>query len=401
MLRHPRSDRDATTAFRSGGGVSFATAERLSRRRWLVVVIVAGLVAAACGPGEDEADQGPQVETVDAAAAAGRRPTGVDDSESLDRVDSDGVDGTDGAEVGATTALPQASDDADEPPVASEYPEITEEITPPPEGVKALRTPSGVLLGVTGVASEGYVVLTPCGGTTVFALGETVGQAQVVIDPGHGGDEAGAEAPGLTEAQINLSVARATATVLRERGVSVELLRDADYRIPIRVRAQLADLIAPRAFVSIHHNTPASRPSPDPGTEVFVQTSSEESRRLGGLLYEEVFGALSQFDVEWTSRDDAGVLTVVNDEGEDAYGIARYPVTPSALVEMAYLGNESEAVLLATPEYLDAAAVSLADGIERFLTTQDPGSGFVEAPRLFNPSGSTGGTTGCVDPAFQ
>ena len=378
-------------------------AKRNSRGRWPAVIIALGLVAAACGSGaDDEADQGPQVETVDAAAAAGRRPAGVDDSETLDRVDSDAVDDADGADSGATPVVPQASDDVDEPPVASEYPEITEEITPPPEGIRALRTPSGVLLGVTGVASEGYVVLTPCGGTTVFGLGETIGQTQVVIDPGHGGDEAGAEdVPELTEAQLNLSVAQATATVLRERGVSVELLRDADYRIPIRVRAQLADLISPRAFVSIHHNTPASRPSPDPGTEVFVQTSSEESRRLGGLLYEEVFDALSQFDIEWTSRDDAGVLTVVNDEGEDAYGIARYPVTPSALVEMAYLGNESEAALLATPEYLDAAAVSLADGIERFLTTQDPGRGFVENPRLFNPSGTTGGTTGCVDPAFQ
>ena len=364
-----------------------------------MVALAIGLVAAACGSGaEDEADDGPQVETVDAAAAAGQRPTGVDDSESLDRVDSDDPD----ADDQDVAPVPQASDDADEPPVATEYPPITEEISPPPDGVRGLITPSGVLLGVTGVVSDGYVVLTPCGGTTVYALGETVDRAQVVIDPGHGGDEAGAEdVPDLTEAQLNLSLANATAAVLGERGISVVLIRTTDYRIPIRVRAQLADLIAPQAFVSIHHNTPASRPSPDPGTEVFVQTGSAQSRRLGGLLYEEVFEALSQFDIAWTSRDDAGVLTVVNDAGEDAYGIARYPITPSALVEMAYLGNESEAALLATPEYLDAGAVSLADGIERFLTTQDSGTGFVEAPRLFNPSGNTGGTTGCVDPAFE
>ncbi len=393
-------------AFRSIGG-----AERFSRRSapsasspltaLVAVLLPLILLAAACSSSDDSSDgDGVGVETVDAATAAGQRPRGTDDSEALDRTDSDAEQPED--DDRPIDDVGQASDDADEPPLASEYPEITEEISPAPEGVEGLLTPTGVLLGVTGVVSTGYVVLTPCGGTTTFNLGETVGPAQVVIDPGHGGDEAGAEdVPDLTEAQLNLSLARATATELRDRGISVVLTRNEDYRIPIRVRAQLADLMQPQAFVSIHHNTPASRPSPDPGTEVFVQTTSAQSQRLGGLLYESVFGALKEFDIEWTARDDAGVLTVVNDEGEDAYGIARYPLTPSALVEMAYLGNEREAALLATQDYLDVGSTALADGIERFLTTDETGSGFVETPRLFNPSGSTGGTVGCVDPAFE
>lgn len=283
------------------------------------------------------------------------------------------------------------------------YPPITDEIGPAPAGLGAVFTPSGVLVAVTGATADAYVIETPCGGVTTLAWGQPVGPIQVVIDPGHGGpDEQGAmDVPGLTEAQLNLQVARSTAAVLTERGIAVALTRNGDYRIPISRRAALADAIGPEVFISIHHNTPASRPSPVPGTEVYVQSGSDASRRLGGLLYEEVVATLSGFDIEWTARDDAGVLVVLDDDDEDAYGIARYPTTPAALVEMAYLGNEKEAALLVTPDYREAAADALANGIERYLTTAEEGTGFVDTPRRFNPSGATGGTDGCVDPPLE
>ena len=362
------------------------------------------IFASACSSTEPEEESTSLVETVDAAAAAGRRPSASDAAEPGDQTDP-GAEESDAPSVVIGDGLLNPDDDQDataESSAGTQYPEITEEITPAPDNVRALLTPTGVLLGVTGVVSSGFVVVTPCGGQTVVSNGETVGPAQIVIDPGHGGDEAGAEdVPGLSEAALNLSLAQATATELRARGISVVMIRDGDYRVPISVRAQLADLVAPEAFMSIHHNTPASADSDEPGTEVYVQTQSEISRRLGGLLYEEVFGALNEFDIAWTARDDAGVLTVINDAGEDSYGINRRPSTPTALVEMAYLGNEAEAEFLGTQEYLDVGAQALADGLERFLTTEDPGSGFVEAPRIFNPSGATGGVSGCVDPSFE
>ncbi|MGI9598222.1 MAG: N-acetylmuramoyl-L-alanine amidase family protein, partial [Acidimicrobiales bacterium] len=342
-----------------------------------------------------------------ATASAGRSPPAEpgSDSGSDSEPGSDPGDGGSEPASSTTTGDDRPDDSPTEPAQPAStvpYPEITDEITPAQGGVRALLSPTGVLVGVTGQTSSGYVVETPCGGVTTLVWGQPIAGAQVVLDPGHGGDEAGANEGGqLTEAELNLRLARRTAAELTERSISVVLTRNGDYRIPISRRAALADSIGPEAFVSIHHNTPASRPSPQPGTEVFVQTASDRSRRLGGLLYEEVFGALSQFDVEWTSRDDAGVLSVVNDDGEDAYGIARYPTTTSALIEMAYLGNEKEAVLLATDDYLEAAAIALADGIQRFLTTEEPGTGFVDQPRVFNPSGVTGGTTGCVDPPLE
>ena len=118
-------------------------------------------------------------------------------------------------------------------------------------------------------------------------------------------------------------------------------------------------------------------------------------------IYDEVVESLAVFDAEWASRTDAGVLTVLNDSGDDAYGIIRRPEVPAALVEMAYLSNPTAAVVIGTSEYRQAAAQAVADAAVRFLETPDPGAGLIAEPRLFNPSDETGGTDGCVDPALD
>ena len=131
---------------------------------------------------------------------------------------------------------------------------------------------------------------------------------------------------------------------------------------------------------------------------MFVQSQSDESRRLGGLIFEESVTALDQFDVAWTASNTPGALAVINSSGEDSYGMIRRPEMPAALVEFGYLSNPPEAELFLTDEYRDVASVALADAIELFLTTDEPGSGFVDEPRFFTPGGGTGGSGGCVDP---
>ncbi len=354
----------------------------------LVVALAVALIAAACSGAERPTlvEQGGAVGT--AGAGSAQR-----DGQSSDQGDEAAAPDP-GTTASTSPEQGQPSTSTSEAP--SPAPDQTR---PPPPGVGAVLSPNGVLVQVTAEVDDGYLVESPCGSPVVIPWGQPVGPVQVVIDPGHGGDERGAVAEsGLTEADLNLRLSRRTAAELAGRSITVVLTRNADYRIPIRRRAALADAIGPAIFISIHHNTPASAPSTTPGTEVFVQSTSDASRRLGGLLYQSVIAGLSSFDVEWTARTDAGVLTVLDDSGEDAYGIARYPTTPSALVEMAYLGNPREAALLDSDDYLETAAESLADGIERYLTSEDDGSGFIDAARTFNPSGETGGTDGCVDP---
>ena len=131
---------------------------------------------------------------------------------------------------------------------------------------------------------------------------------------------------GTVESALNLEVARALAAELRGRGFTVVLSRQSEYRVPIITRAQLADALDVGPVISLHQNAPNASPSDKPGTEIYVQEDRPQSRRLGGLIYAEVVTALGRYEASWVAAGDAGVLSVVNTDGEDAYGIVRRPV---------------------------------------------------------------------------
>ena len=253
-------------------------------------------------------------------------------------------------------------------------------------------------MAVLETTSDGYRVVTPCGNEASVTTGTPLGPVDVVIDPGHGGPiDTGAVAPtGLVERDLNLSLARLTERRLRARGFSVAMTRNADYATPLEVRAHLADKLEARIMVSIHHNAPTPAPSDTPGVEVFVQDGSDASQRLGGLLWDHTMEALGDFDIAWSAASDAGVMTVLNSRGSDAYGILRRPTTPTALLELGYLSNRAEAELFATSAYVVTASVAIADAVEAYLTTEDVGASLVEG-RVFDPNPGVGRDV-CVEP---
>ena len=265
----------------------------------------------------------------------------------------------------------------------------------------AYITPSGVVVAVTASNSSGAWVVTPCGRPGRVSEGTPIFSATVVIDPGHGG-ETDTGAVGITgqpEKELNLEVAERVAWFLELRGIDSVLTRTADYASRLWVRANLADRLNARVMVSIHHNAPTPAPSPEPGIEVFVQKDSAESKRLGGILWEETRAGLGRFDVDWVAAADSGVMTVLSTRGHDAYGIIRHPDTTTALVELGYISNPAEARLHQRPAYVWLAAYSVAQAIERFLVSNDPGSGFVDDGRVFNPRPGIGAGD-CVDPSL-
>lgn len=300
-------------------------------------------------------------------------------------------------DIGEST---ETSIDGVELPADEEDVDLASDVDEPAGPARALITPTGVVVPVVGETDRYYLVTSPCGKQTRVVWGTPLSEIDVVLDPGHGGDvETGSVgANGLIEKELNLIVAKRTARILESRGYTVLLTRTADYRMPLSVRAEIANRLDAQLIVSIHHNAPNANTSDVPGTEVFVQPDSDESIRLGGLLHEEIVEALTPFDVDWTSATDAGTLVVLNGEGDSAYGMVRRPKVPAVLAELAYMSNEPEANLFETDAYRTAASNALADGIERWLSTDDEGSPLVEEPRIFSPSGLTGGTDGCVDP---
>ncbi len=74
----------------------------------------------------------------------------------------------------------------------------------------------------------------------------------VVLDPGHGGIDPGAEAGPLREAHLTLAFARELAEVLRRDGMIVELTRGDDSFVPLEARISIARGAGADVFLSLH-----------------------------------------------------------------------------------------------------------------------------------------------------
>ncbi len=277
-------------------------------------------------------------------------------------------------------------------------------VSPAGPAPKALVTSTGVVVPVLGRQGDGLLVGTPCGATTVLNRGTPV-NGTVVLDAGHGGVEPGAVGPnGLTEATLNLAVTGFTRQALEAAGVQVVLTRAGDYRITLEARAKIVNTIKPKAFVSIHHNAEPDGPRDGPGSETYYQTmgsSTAESKRLSGLIYEEIVNALSQYKIAWVADTDAGAKYRKSATGDDYYGIIRRTQgTAASLAELAFISNPPEAELLAKPDVQKVEGDAVARAILRFLNTKDPGSGFTEPYPRETPAGGGGGRSNCRDPAL-
>jgi N-acetylmuramoyl-L-alanine amidase len=179
----------------------------------------------------------------------------------------------------------------------------------------------------------------------------------------------------------------------------VQLTRTTNLRVPLRTRAEIAEALEPELFISIHHNGGAVRRQSTPGIEAYYQHNSAQAKRAGGILYEELKASFSRYNVAWVGTSK-GVTSRLRSPGSDLYGIHRYtPNIPSVITEAGYLSNYSEAVNLARPSVQQAEAQAIADGVLRWLSTSDSGSGFT--PHFTDPNSTgTGGTDNCTDPVL-
>lgn len=75
---------------------------------------------------------------------------------------------------------------------------------------------------------------------------------RVVLDPGHGGIDPGAEAGKLTEASLMLTFALELSDLLNRAGLQVELTRRTDVFVPLETRVSVARAAGADVFLSLH-----------------------------------------------------------------------------------------------------------------------------------------------------
>ena len=172
----------------------------------------------------------------------------------------------------------------------------------------------------------------------------------IAVDPGH--PPIGSTGPtGLYEGDATLMVGERLKAQLEARGAKVFMTRTTAGPVPLNDRAPMARQQNVHAFVSIHLNA-----LPD-GVNPFV------SRGTGTYHYfphSQPLAALVQRSlVPRLGLRDEGVFY-------QNLAVARNPWFPAVLVEGAYIMRPDHEAALRTPEFQEAYARGIADGVEAF-----------------------------------
>ncbi len=192
----------------------------------------------------------------------------------------------------------------------------------------------------------------------------------LLIDPGHGGIDGGAEsAAGVCEKDINLAIALYIKEYAQTDGWKVVMTREEDIGLgdtkskTIRSK-KTADLIArremikdinPMVAVSIHLNS-FKQDSSVRGAQTFFpagsgdQTVLDESKKFAEAIQERLVSEIA----DGTDRVALGKRDVL---------MFKYPTVPMAIVECGFLSNPAEAELLENEEYQRKLARSIYEGI--------------------------------------
>lgn len=183
----------------------------------------------------------------------------------------------------------------------------------------------------------------------------------VLIDPGHGGQDPGAVAHGLCECDINLSVGILLAACLTEHGVATAMTRREDAFISLRGRTNLEHHLSPDLTISLHCNAATS---PDAhGFEVWTSIGETASDRAAFHVIRAIQDA---FPLRRLRYDVAADEQAWDLDREKNLWMCRRTFGPAILVEMGFITHAEEAAWLADQENQAELARAIADGAVRW-----------------------------------
>ncbi len=219
----------------------------------------------------------------------------------------------------------------------------------------------------------------------------------IVLDPGHGGKDAGTiSRRGLQEKQVTLKVALRLRDLIQSRlGKRVLMTRERDEFIELGDRAKFANANNADLFLSIHVNSHPQ--SSVKGIEIYHFGEAKDQRALAvaarengtpinnnGVGWEYLVADLlttkrieDSMEFAWQTKqamlhqltgryptDDHGVKTA-------PFYVLRYTAMPSILAEIAFMSNPSEEQLMRQPSFINEVAEALFSGLKNYL---DPDS---------------------------
>lgn len=165
----------------------------------------------------------------------------------------------------------------------------------------------------------------------------------VVVDAGHGGIDPG----NLGEKEINLQIAKQLKALSDEREIKIILIREKDEQIPLNKRVDFVNAQKADMLLSIHCN--AAQNLKKRGTETFYSKENKFSEI--SFNYSK---ALSEKLIETTEK---GEIKTAN------FKLLKQSEIPSVLIELGFLTNTTDRILLNSPEYQKKIAEELYAGL--------------------------------------
>lgn len=216
----------------------------------------------------------------------------------------------------------------------------------------------------------------------------------VVLDPGHGGKDPGAQGPsGSREKEIVLDIAKRIKVLLEGAGIKVVMTRSGDEFISLPQRTEIAGRSDADLFVSIHANSNPAHTME--GMEVYyVKTRDrrdldEEQRQKNerafakrlNMKYSPLMAGIVA-DMMYTAKTGESARlarTVVEKASEYAgmpnrgartcrFFVVRNTLIPAVLVEVGFLTNRREEKKLGSPSYRQTIAEAVARSIIVYAT---------------------------------
>lgn len=190
----------------------------------------------------------------------------------------------------------------------------------------------------------------------------------LIIDAGHGGEDGGAvSAGGISEKDLNLSVALTLSDMLRSAGYRVVLTRNDDSMLytdkekgslkmqDLKSRIELANNIENGIFVSIHMNKFSQEKYS--GLQVFYSNNSRYSTDLAQKIQTNT----KKYIQPENKRE-------VKDAGRNIYIMERSK-NPAVLIECGFLSNKDECKKLTESEYRKQIGSVIYASLVEFITT--------------------------------
>lgn len=194
---------------------------------------------------------------------------------------------------------------------------------------------------------------------------------KIVIDPGHGGDNLGAQQGGYTEKYMTMVVANAMAEELRKyEDIEVYMTRTEDVDLSLQQRADYAKEVGADFFFCLHFNMSENHTLY--GTEAWISAFGNcyaQGKRFGELCLNE----LCTLDLY-----RRGVKTRLGKDGGDYYGIIKhceeYDI-PSCIIEHCHLDNREDAGRFETTEAMKRLGVLDATAVAKYYGLYSPAAG--------------------------